>query len=145
MHARVESRSWWRRNLVWVILGAVLLCVLLFAGFLFAIIKFATGMIRSAEPYRVPLARALAHPEVTAALGQPIEEGWLPKGNISMDGRSGNADLGIPISGPRGEATISVLATRRAGVWHYELMQVERGGAAPIDLRESGDTPTAGE
>jgi hypothetical protein len=57
--------------------------------------------------------------------------------------RSGTADLGITLKGPRGEAMIDVLATRRATQWHYSMMQVSVG-TATIDLRtadERADAP----
>ena len=132
MNAQPE-RTWWQRNFKWVILVVALAAILMFAGFVFAIFKFATGMIRSSEPYSLSLSRAQAHPDVVAALGTPIEPGWLPQGSIKIENRSGNADLGIPITGPRGEATISVVATRRAGEWRYELMQV-KAGSETIEL-----------
>ena len=128
------ERTWWQRNFKWVLTAVALTAILMFTGFVFAIFKFATGMIRSSEPYSVSLARAQSHPDVVAVLGTPIEPGWLPNGSIKIENRSGSADLGISLTGPRGQAMVAVVATRRAGVWHYELMQVQAGGNT-IDLR----------
>ena len=137
------ERTWWQRNWKWALLAAALSLVLLIAGLVFVIVKLAGGMMRSAEPYRLAVDRAQAHPDVIAALGTPIEPGWMPSGNIKIENRSGTADLGITLKGPRGEAMIDVLATRRATQWHYSMMQVSVG-TATIDLRtadERADAP----
>ena len=137
------ERTWWQRNWKRALLAAALSLVLLIGGLAVAIVKLAGGMMRSAEPYRLAVDRAQAHPDVISALGTPIEPGWMPRGNIKIENRSGAADLGITLKGPRGEAMIDVLATRRATQWHYSMMQVSVG-TATIDLRtadERADAP----
>jgi hypothetical protein len=136
MHAKTE-RTWWQRNLKWVVLAAVLAGVLLFAAFIAAILFAVVGAMRSSEVYQTALSRAQAHPDVVAWLGQPVEPGLFTSGSIEVNNRSGEADLSIPISGPRGSASISVVATKRAGIWHYEILQVQGPGSdpPPIDLR----------
>lgn len=140
MNAQAE-RTWWQRNWKWVLVAALLASLLLLAGLVFAILTFASGMLRSSEPYRLALDRARAHPAVAAALGTPIEPGWLPQGSIKIENRSGEADLGIAIRGPRGEGIIDVVASRRAGEWRYELMRV-KAGAESIDLRTPQERAT---
>jgi Cytochrome oxidase complex assembly protein 1 len=56
-------------------------------------------------------------------------------GNTSVNGGSGNADLSIPISGPRGKGTIYAVATKSAGEWTYSklVVKIESTGAT-IDL-----------
>ena len=60
-----------------------------------------------------------------AELGEPIEAGLIPQGSISISGNSGEADLKIPIHGPRGGGAIFVVASKKAGKWEYEVCEVE--------------------
>ena len=89
--------------------------------------------IRSSEPYQVGVARAKANAELVAALGSPIEEGSLPSGSISTSGGSGEANLTIPLKGPKGKATVSVEAKKFAGKWEYTRIVASVNGRA-IDL-----------
>jgi hypothetical protein len=138
MHASSE-RTWWQRNLKWVIAAAVVASLLLFALFIGAIFYVVVAATRSSEVYQTAIARAKAHPVVVERLGQPIEPGWLVQGRIEVSGREGEADLGIPIQGPLAEGEISVVAQKRAGHWTYEVLEVRIDGGAPIDLREPGE------
>ena len=60
-----------------------------------------------------------------AALGTPIEEGWYLSGKTNVNGGSGDADISIPISGPKGKGTIYAVATKSAGEWTYSKLQVK--------------------
>ncbi len=54
-----------------------------------------------------------------------------------MNGGSGEADLAIPISGPKGKATIYAVATKSGGKWTYSKLTVQVvGGGDEIDLNE---------
>jgi hypothetical protein len=52
-----------------------------------------------------------------------------------VNGGSGDADLTIPISGPKGKGTIYAVATKSAGEWTYSklVVKIDRTGDA-IDL-----------
>jgi hypothetical protein len=126
---------WLQRNLKWVILAAVLACLLFFAALLGAIAFVVVTATRSSDVYRTAMARAQSHPQVIEQLGQPLEPGWLIQGTIEVDNRTGQADLAIPLHGPLGEASISVIAEKRGGVWQYEQLEVRIDGQAPIELR----------
>jgi hypothetical protein len=72
---------------------------------------------------------------VVDALGEPIEPGWYMSGSINVSGSSGEADIMIPISGPRGTGRIYAVATKSAGRWSYEILEVEIDGQPErIDL-----------
>lgn len=133
------QRSWWSRNWKWALPVGCLLPILLcggFLAFLFLIYGVVTGAIRNSDAYAEGMARARANPEVVAALGEPIESGFWISGSINVDGPSGNVDVSIPISGPRGSGTLYVVGTRTAGRWQYSLMEVEiPGRPTRIDLR----------
>ena len=46
-------------------------------------------------------------------------------GNINVNGSSGHADLAIPISGPQGNGTIYVVASKSAGQWDLLRLVVD--------------------
>ena len=81
--------------------------------------------IKSTDLYKDPLARAKTHPAVIEALGSPIREGFLVSGNTNVNAASGEGNLSIPISGPKGKGTIYVAATKSLGRWNYSGLVVE--------------------
>jgi len=83
------------------------------------------------------LDRAKNDQRVVAALGTPIRDGMVPSGNTKVSGSSGEADLAIPISGPKGKATINVIGTKSAGEWTFSKLSVQVDGGEAIDLNES--------
>ena len=103
---------------------------MLIALFVAAIVLIVFGAMKSSDAYKTAVARAKANPEVIAALGTPIEEGMWVSGKTNVDGSSGEADITIPISGPKGKAKVYAVATKRAGRWTYSTLE------AAIDGRE---------
>ena len=134
--------DWATRNWKWLV---PLLCLAVVAGAagFFALIE---GFIRSSDAYTGAVARARSAPAVVDALGTPIKEGFLVTGNVNISGPSGRADLAIPLSGPKGEATVYVAARKSLGAWHFVGLVVEiKGTATRIDLSErkgEADLPT---
>jgi Cytochrome oxidase complex assembly protein 1 len=134
------QRSWWSRNWKWALpVGCLLPIVLCGGGFVlfFSLIFGAvTGAIRNSDAYQEGMSRARSNPDVVAALGEPIESGFWISGSINVDGPSGNVDVSIPISGPKGSGTLYIVGTRNAGRWQYSTMEVEiPGRAGRIDVR----------
>ena len=122
-----QKRSWWSRNWKWFVPAGCLAICILFIGFLALIISLAFGLIKSSDAYKDALAKAKANPAVVKALGEPIGEGFLVGGNINVNGASGQADLAIPISGPKGKATLYAVASKSAGQWTFSQLIVEVG------------------
>ncbi len=81
--------------------------------------------MKQSDAYKMAVARAKADSRVTSALGTPITEGWYLSGNTNVNGASGNADLSIPISGPKGKGTMYAVATKSAGEWTYSKLIVK--------------------
>jgi hypothetical protein len=78
---------------------------------------------------------AQSNRRVAQQLGSPIDEGWLLSGSVNVSDASGDADLSVPISGPKGKGTVYVTAQKSAGRWNYSLMQVAIDGSdEKIDL-----------
>ena len=83
-----------------------------------------------------------ASPVAVEALGAPIEEGLLVMGNINLSGSSGEADLTIPLSGPKGNGTLYVVARKSAGQWTFsQLVLVVSESGDRIDLLAAADDP----
>lgn len=116
--------GWWQRNWKWVVPVSAVSMICLLAALIFLLVSTIFGMIKSAEPYKDSLAKAVANPQVQSALGTPVTDGFFVSGNISTSGASGSASLDIPISGPKGQGSIHVEAKKSAGVWTYSSLEV---------------------
>ena len=130
-------RNWWERNWKWFVPTGCLTLILLFVLFVGALVSLAMGAMKSSDIYRQAVAKARANPTVVEKLGTPIAEGYFVSGNINVQNDSGNADLQIPISGPKGKAVIHAVATKSAGKWEYSRLTVSIEGQPAVDLLES--------
>jgi len=94
------------------------------------------GGIRNSDVAKAALARAQASPLVLQRLGPGIDEGWLLTGSINVSaGGSGDADLAVPISGPKGKGAVYVTAKKGSGTWNYsQMVAVIEGSGERIDL-----------
>jgi len=107
------------------------------AAGLFGLLFFVASLIRNSEPFKVALQRANDSPEVAAAIGKPLKVGWMISGQINYNGTEGNAQMTIPISGPKGRGTIVISATRHANRWTFQTLEVYvEGQQQPIPLME---------
>jgi hypothetical protein len=62
---------------------------------------------------------------VIEALGTPIKEGLMPSGSTHSVGPGGDANLAIPIHGPKRKAKIYVSAMEVVNIWHFNTLVVE--------------------
>lgn len=120
-----QPTSWFNRNWKWVVSVACVLMLAIIGGFIYAVFVLVFHMMHSSGSYQQAMALARQDSALVAALGTPIESGLLMTGRINENRESGSADLKIPLSGPKGDATLYVRATRSAGVWTYSRLQVE--------------------
>jgi hypothetical protein len=114
------------------LIGCGVLILLGVAGF-GALFFFVFSAIKSSYVYTEAVRRAQSNPQVIARLGTPIESGWWVSGNVNIKGQSGNAEISIPIHGPKANATIHADATQENSNWKFTRLVVE-GGGPPIDL-----------
>ena len=121
----LPRRNWWSRNWKWFVPTGCLTILCVFALFIFAMISFAFGIMKSTDVYKDTLAKVQADPAVIEALGSPIKDGMFFSGSTNVNGASGEANLAIPISGPKGKGTIYVVAEKSAGLWNYSILAVE--------------------
>jgi len=132
--------DWLTRNWKWALPVGVLVLALGIAAFIGAILVVVESSFQHSDCYVLALARTRSNLHVGEKIGQPITPGWFATGNINVSGSSGNADISIPISGPKGKGTIYLVAQKRAGNWTFETLQVEIDGEPDrIDLLERGD------
>src|SRR5213595_3131414 len=96
---------------------------------------FATGIMKQSDAYKIALARAQANPAVIEAIGSPISQTGIVSGNSNVSGAVGEANLSIPLSGPKGKATLYVEAKKSADTWFFQTMvvKIEKTGER-IDL-----------
>jgi hypothetical protein len=119
--------NWWKRNWKWFVPLGCFTVALLFLAFVGSILVIVFSAMKSTDVYKEALARAKADPTVIEALGSPIKDGFLVSGNTNVNGASGDSNLAIPISGPKGKGTIYVSANKLLGQWNYSGLVVEIG------------------
>jgi hypothetical protein len=116
---------------VGLIAGFFLLVIVGICGF----VIFLFSLMKNSDVAKEALARARSNPGVVEHLGTPIKAGWFVSGSISLNNSSGDANLSVPIAGPKGKGTIYLTAHKSAGTWTYSVLQVEvKGSKAKIDL-----------
>ena len=124
-----KSNGCWKFGLIGcaivLVLGAIGVAALVFGIF---------GVIKRSDVYTEARNRAVADPRVIAALGQPIKAGWLVSGSVSVKDRSGNANLGFQISGPKGDGHVEAVASRDLERWTFSTLTVKPSSGTTIDI-----------
>ncbi len=133
------NKNWFGRNWFWVVLVGCLSMAVAAVGFIAILVMLVFGVMKSSDVYQDAVARAKASPAVQAALGTPIEEGYLVTGDINVSGASGEANLIVPLSGPKGNGNVFLNATKSAGTWNFSSLVFESGGEE-LDLLAEGNT-----
>jgi cytochrome oxidase complex assembly protein 1 len=132
-----QKKSWWSRNWKWFVPIGCLGLLVIGVGVIVLFVSIIFGALKSSDAYTQALAKARANPTVISELGQPIEPGWLVSGSVNVSGPSGNADLSIPVSGPKKSGTIYVVARKSAGEWQFNRLEVDvEGRGSRINLLE---------
>lgn len=122
----------------WVLFGCGgCLGLLVLGGIVMAaIMYFAMGAMKKSDVFAEALKRAQNSPEVQAAIGTPVDTGWMMQGSLNYNNGEGQADLTIPLKGPKGEAGLSVKSSKAAnGPWEYSVMEVALPDGTKVDLR----------
>lgn len=112
----------------WVLVGCggCLGLIVIGAVFSFGIYFFAMSVIQKTDVYRDAFKRAQDSAEVQNALGTPITTGWTFSGSVNYTNGSGTANFTVPITGPKGEGTMTVKANKSPGTdWQYEVLEVQ--------------------
>jgi hypothetical protein len=117
--------NWWKRNWKWFVPLGCFCTAVAFVVFVGSVVLIVFSAVKSTDVYKDALARAKAHPAVVEVLGSPVTEGFLVSGNTNVNDASGEANLSIPIAGPKGKGTIYVAARKSLGQWNYSGLVVE--------------------
>lgn len=104
----------------WLKVLAVAAC--LFLAFALGLTVTAEQMFRHSAVVRTAFGRANLAPCVKEQLGEPVRLGWMITGNMSESNESGEADLEVPIKGPKGKGHISLIAKKESSRWSYQSL-----------------------
>jgi Cytochrome oxidase complex assembly protein 1 len=137
--------GWWSRNWKWFVPTGCLTFIALGVLFVVCVIFLVFGVLKSSDVYRRALERAKSDDRVIAALGTPIREGMFTSGKINATGPAGDANIAIPISGPKGKGTIYVVGTKSAAEWTFSKLTVQVDGGETIDLVTGSESASESE
>jgi hypothetical protein len=96
----------------------------LFIAFAGTLVWGVSNLMSDSQAYEDALTEARTNTEVVEILGEPIETDGMAGGSINYSGGFGEAQLSIPIKGPKASATIYVSGEGVEGNWQYDRMDV---------------------
>ena len=108
--------------------------IVLGIGAIVALVFFVFGVIKRTDVYRDALDKVRADQRVVAALGQPINPGFWVSGNVDVKNERGTADFTFPVSGPKGNAKVHVVAATDGQKWEYTELVVTPASGPPINV-----------
>jgi hypothetical protein len=141
-------RGWFGRNWLWFVPTIIVVPVLLCGGCCGGIFLVVVGGMKKSEVYKTALEQVQNDPKVIAALGEPIEAGWMVTGEVNVQaGGGGDAKLYFPVSGPRGKAGVTAEARRVGGTWGLIRLEVATADGQKIllDVAPEGEAGGEGE
>ena len=134
-----QKKGWLSRNWKWVLPVGCLGVVVVGVAVVLLGLSAVFGTMKSSDVYKQAVARASANAAVKRELGEPIETGWLVNGRINFSGSNGDADISIPLEGPKKKGTLHAVATKTSGQWKFSTLQVEfDDDTSPINVLEPG-------
>lgn len=122
-------KTWFTRNWKWFVP-----CFLVagFVGFAFCVVLFVTSLMKNSYAYQFAVERAKASEAVGDRLGRPLTVGRLITGEINLRNSDGEANLKIPISGPKGRGSIFVIAEKHNHEWTFKKLYVMAAGSNDV-------------
>ncbi len=89
-----------------------------------AVFALVMSFMKGADACQMSLKAAQESEVVRAELGEPITMGWFVSGNIKINNGDGTAEVHVPVSGPKGSASIHTVGTKKDGdPWKFTTMQ----------------------
>ena len=123
-----------QRGRIAVVCGLIATLVL-YAGCLWAAVE---SMLQASEVFQAALKQAQVAPCVVNALGVPLTPGWTTTGGMEESADGGNAELSIPVRGPKGNGRINFEAEKHNGIWKFNTLILVRGPEQTrIELQDS--------
>ena len=96
-------------------------------------------LLKSSDVYKSALNKAQDSKVIIAAIGEPIDNGFLATGSIKWLGSSGHATISFPIVGPKGKATIFGMAEKKSGQWYFSILTATLSDGQIISLLNTND------
>ncbi|MCX7426291.1 MAG: cytochrome c oxidase assembly factor Coa1 family protein [Planctomycetia bacterium] len=145
--AEPRQRSWFGRNWWWVLLVALALFLLICCGVCGGFFLTGVTVFKNSEPYQLALEKVKQDPEVVKRLGEPIEDGFIPQGNVNINNDRGDATLNFDVTGPNGTAHVMSQSRLINGKWGLTQLGVtfDDGQRITIDTVGGGDANDPGE
>ncbi|WP_141059476.1 cytochrome c oxidase assembly factor Coa1 family protein [Stenotrophomonas rhizophila] len=141
-----HPRGWWARHWRWALPLALLLTITALAGVAWWLLVQWSHWSRGSEPYQEAMRRARCSVDLVAHLGEPIQDGFLPMGELETSSTGvGSSQFVVHLSGPRGKGRLFLQAEREQGRWDYPMLYVLVKDAEPIDLTALDDVEAATE
>jgi hypothetical protein len=134
-----QKPGWWSRNWKWFIPTLFLVVFVLPLSLCGGFVYFVMASLKNSDVAHEAMARAQANPLLIEKLGTPIQMGMFVGGSINGTNAEGRASLVIPITGPKGTATLFVFALKRAGEWRYLTMRASIQGGGSVNLLKEGE------
>jgi hypothetical protein len=135
LHPEPIKRSWIEQNPLWKIPLGCLTLILMIGVCGLVVMTIVMGSFHNSDVYKQALAQAEANLQIREQIGEPMKPGWLISGQLNVTGSTGNANLSIPISGPRGSGRIRAVAYKSGEIWRFTCLQVDVSGRSEtIDL-----------
>lgn len=117
----------------WVVIAAVAVAgVVGLAGFTMFTMGLVNSTFEDSGAYQQAIQKASTDSRIVELLGSPISKGSMASGSISTAGdATGEADLSIPITGPKGNARLYASGKLHAGVWSWQTLEVDAKNGQP--------------
>ncbi len=132
------QRGWFARNMLWLIPTIVFLPLLMCLGCCGGLFTIGINALRNAEPYTIAMERIRSEPQITAALGEPIDSdiiGFNGQYNQSP-GTGGTADYTFTIRGPSGTAQVYFYAQQNGQQWEFDSFDVTLQDGTALSLAD---------
>jgi hypothetical protein len=137
MDAQVHvHKSWLGRHWMWCIPGVGCLAMIA-VGIVVAIgiVILSMTVLKNSDVYKGAVMRAQQSEALREEIGSPVRPGLFVLGSINITILSGHANVRFTVSGPRGKAKMSAVATRSGGPWEYSVLMAEvQGSGRSINL-----------
>ncbi len=99
----------------------------LFVLFVIPLYFAVDAEMRNSDAYKLAMNTAEMSPCITSTLGSPLQAGWMMGGSISESSVKGDAELSIPVRGPKGKGDLDVQATKLSGDWKIDSLVFTHG------------------
>ena len=116
-----HQKSWFGRNWPWLLpVGGCLIIIFLFVFGIGAAIFGGVKLLKNSEPFEYALETATNNEELIAIIGEPIETDGIMQGSLNCNNGRSSADITIPLKGPEGEASVTIVGEKLDEDWEYE-------------------------